>query len=331
MSLLCTKPFTSLRVTCTGDVFLCCYQRVNGVGNLLRQSLADIWEGETVRQIRQDLENQRLHRLCDVEGCPVRLGQSAFYGGTSIRDWPTFLEIDLPNTHCNIGGTAPGDANPACVMCARSGPGYEFQQENFLPLILPKLQFLMPHLEYLHIQGIAESFWKREMFHTLDLLGFDQKKHSATVATYTNGWLLDPALAEEFLERCPKSSITFSLDAASNDTYEKIRTKPLLPLVLGNLHAYSRLRKKYPLARLYIHNVLSTINLHEAKEMLELAREAGVDQVSFGPVIGDHNRHIAPSRENSEEFKKTERMLRLEAEKMRMGLYITQPLAADFG
>jgi len=70
---LCVNPWSSVSVSCTGDVASCCYifdphregpLAVNWYGNLYEQSLAEVWAGERVRAMRQSHLDRDLRGQC---------------------------------------------------------------------------------------------------------------------------------------------------------------------------------------------------------------------------------------------------------------------------
>lgn len=79
-NIVCDKPWTSMTVLWDGRVVPCCfdYDGIYTLGDLRKQSLKEIWEGERMRYLRQchrDGNRQEI-RLCekctDMEGYPVR-------------------------------------------------------------------------------------------------------------------------------------------------------------------------------------------------------------------------------------------------------------------
>lgn len=66
--IVCPKPFKELIIKSDGSVALCCadWNNAHELGNLHKQSLKEIWEGEALAEIR------RLHlsgRRCELEAC----------------------------------------------------------------------------------------------------------------------------------------------------------------------------------------------------------------------------------------------------------------------
>ena len=325
----CEYPFNRVRVTCEGDIAMCCFQRVNQledahqpIGNVLKQKFDEIWFGELAEEIRQETMRGRLHKNCQVSGCPYlsdRKMREIHYG-----EYPTFLEIDLPNTHCNIGLEDPTNPkHPACIMCERAHPEFK-PQKNLLKQVLSRLTHLMPSLSQIHIQGIAEPFWKGLIWEILEDLQFDKYRHTLVISTTTNGLLLKEKTSDKFLREVPHSIVTFSLDAATAETYRKIRIIDGFDLVLKNLNAYSRARCRSR-QFLKIHNNINTLNVKEVKGMCQIAADANVEFVEFNPTDGFH-KEILVNGKNCGSFRKAHLDIISECERLNVPYKFFRPL-----
>ncbi|UCB53550.1 MAG: SPASM domain-containing protein, partial [Candidatus Zixiibacteriota bacterium] len=70
---LCLEPWIYLRIAMDGGIQLCCYSNEN-MGNLYKQSLADIWNGEKFRHYRTRVNSSDLPGDCSK--CPKKVGLS---------------------------------------------------------------------------------------------------------------------------------------------------------------------------------------------------------------------------------------------------------------
>ena len=66
----CSYPFQRLKVTCEGDVTMCCFQQRKCLGNILKRSLEDIWFSPLAEAIRKETIEGRLHPKCQIKSCP---------------------------------------------------------------------------------------------------------------------------------------------------------------------------------------------------------------------------------------------------------------------
>lgn len=322
----CIYPFTKVRLTCEGDVFFCCFHRIQPIGNLLTQEFADIWAGEKAEAVRAAILKGQLHSMCDLESCPHQYLQRRPAVDSELGfPIPQLLEVDLPNTDCNFGGASPSVTNPACLMCERSLPGFQFQRTNHLAELLPRLTPLLPRLRNIHIQGTAEPFWRDAIFKTLDQIGFAGFEKQIQVSTVTNGSLFDSKLQDRFLNTIEKSTVSFSLDASSAETYQKIRRHDLFDRVVKNLATYKQKRKAHPHAFLRIYNNINLLNIHEVIPMVELAAEMSVDILEFNPTWGQPT-EILVNPSNAPVFARAQESILSRANQLGVHVQFLRPL-----
>src|SRR5215470_1420981 len=97
----CSLPFQKIKVSPTGNVSMCCYQK-GVLGNLFVEDFDRIWHGELAREIRSHTLNLQLHPVCrGWGGCPYLVRPKVPKAIPFSSPYPTSLEFDLPNTHCN--------------------------------------------------------------------------------------------------------------------------------------------------------------------------------------------------------------------------------------
>jgi MoaA/NifB/PqqE/SkfB family radical SAM enzyme len=309
---------------------MCCFQRANPVspespylGNILEQSFDDIWFGALAEEVRIKTIEGSLHPLCQTRGCP-------FFSGPKIArpvdygEYPAFLELDLPNTHCNVGLENPNEDHPACIMCERAAPPDVFHPEqNKFPEILPRIAHLMPHIRHLHIQGIAEPFYKDIIFEMLETLDFAAHKNQIELSTTTNGILFRGDVMNKYLQGVPRSITTFSIDAGSAWIYQNIRILPVFDQVITNLMEFSKRRSLQQ--HLQIHNNINTMNVDEVIEMVRIAHRAKVNRLEFSPTDG-FNWKILVNEENCGKFKKAQMDIEDECKKLHVPVNFIRPL-----
>lgn len=71
----CSAPFTTLSVNCEGDIFPCCtaYTKYLKLGNINENSLMDVWQGEKLELLRNDILNGTLPLPC--QNCAKNIGK----------------------------------------------------------------------------------------------------------------------------------------------------------------------------------------------------------------------------------------------------------------
>jgi radical SAM protein with 4Fe4S-binding SPASM domain len=331
-SAFCSLPFTQLKVDPAGNVNMCCFQR-GALGNVFAQPVEEIWSSQTAQEIRAATASGSLHSSCEGWGaCPFlvqpRLPKPVPGAGT----FPIALELDLPNTHCNIGGTSP-TRDTACFMCPRSVPDFVPDEDRSLELA-GLLRPLMPSLKELRVQGVAEPFWRGRLFAVLARLGFPDYREQCHFSTYTNGSLLPPKVRARFFDLCPDSLLLFSIDAATQATYQRIRRMDFFDLVVSNLRASVRERSSRQL--IAISNNMNLLNIHEAVQMVELADELGVDWVEFNPTHDGGSgrgdlRDVCVGPDNWQEFRIAQEQITERAQELGVQAHFIRQLDLGIG
>ncbi|MDO9183589.1 MAG: SPASM domain-containing protein, partial [Bacteriovorax sp.] len=240
----CQDPFNRLRVTSEGDVFFCCFQRKSPIGNLLTNTIDEITNTELAKDIQESVIRGELHKTCQIEACPHAHVERAAFDVNYIYDTNKlrFLDIDPPNTHCNIGGEKPSESNPACIMCERSLPDYRFETDRS-EIVLSKLS--ADKFTNIHIQGVSEPFFQDLIFNYLEKINFKDLP-GQTLSTISNAIVFNKAKQERWLSLATHSGIGFSIDASTLETYLKIRRLNTFDVVLKNIKSYSELIKDIP-------------------------------------------------------------------------------------
>lgn len=68
----CRQPFQSLEILCNGDVIPCC-AAVHVIGNLRNNTLNEIWNGSTMRRLREDINAGILPAICNKDCKFIRI------------------------------------------------------------------------------------------------------------------------------------------------------------------------------------------------------------------------------------------------------------------
>lgn len=77
---LCPYPWTSLSVASNGDVVACCrdLQHKTVLGNLMQQSLPEIWNGEPMMVLRRNLIDRTPEKSAACQGCDLPYDMDKF-------------------------------------------------------------------------------------------------------------------------------------------------------------------------------------------------------------------------------------------------------------
>jgi len=284
----CSNPHNKVILNSWGDVSMCCYQMVQ-LGRLdATTEVLDLWRGPLANEIRKQTEAGQLHPVCGQgTACPYKVkpkksGPAPTYANSF---YPTWLEICLPDRHCNIGGYEPSEENPACIMCIRNF--VKPQQEDLTDMLCEKARPLMPYLTQFSVLGIAEPFWQNAVFRIFEKVRFDFEKHHIRFTTNTNGICLTEKVCRRFFDNVDWSEISWSLDAATPATHKKIRRLDALDKVVANLRRWIKIRDEIGKGwhhRTTIYNNINMLNVHEMTAMVEMAADIGVDSIWMLPT-----------------------------------------------
>jgi MoaA/NifB/PqqE/SkfB family radical SAM enzyme len=275
----CYYPFESLKIDSAGGCSFCCHHTRKCLGNILNSSLEDIWNSEIAQDIRTESSNNKLHSTCANEYCPfyhIRNDLKNRANKIKLSKLPYNIELDLPMQHCNVGGEDPKEGT-VCIMCERAR--YYQKQEDRVDEICEKLQPYANNFKFLHIQGIAEAFWKNKLFDVVNKVGINPS--NTRITTFTNGTILSGDKLDKWLNY-PWTCLTFSIDASTPETFKKIRIWDAFHKVVENMKEFAKRRTSMQMLK--THNNINLLNVGEVKGMVELAVDIGVDIISFNPT-----------------------------------------------
>ena len=84
---LCPYPWSTLRVASNGDVVACCrdLRHKTVLGNLLRQELPQIWNGEAMQELRRNLIDEQPELSAACKGCDLPYDNAKFSVGNLLE------------------------------------------------------------------------------------------------------------------------------------------------------------------------------------------------------------------------------------------------------
>lgn len=168
------------------------------------------------------------------------------------------------------------ECNLECVMCPWSGLRPDEAQMSW--------GTFTRIAEYFHLaQGVDLTGGGEPTIHPrLPDMVRAAKEAGCEVGFSTNGTLLDPGLAEALVS-LGQDWISFSVDAATPQTYERIRQGAEFETVMRNIETLRDVknarRSKAP--KMMMVFVMMHENFHELPIYVDLARELGIEQIIF--------------------------------------------------
>jgi MoaA/NifB/PqqE/SkfB family radical SAM enzyme len=208
--------------------------------------------------------------------------------------------------------------NLDCYMCYEHLRPKEFKRGRGLRVLGPEL-FAKLEREVLPYSTKITFGVGGEPMLCEHLLEYIERSHKLNqhVHLMTNGTRITTDKVAETLARC-LSSMEVSIDAATKQTYERIRIGSKWETILANFERFNRFRDRYQGAErthLSLCFVMMRSNVHELPGFVELGRRLGADRVAAWHVIP-----VTPAgREESLQYEKdkSDHYLRLAHQKAR--------------
>jgi len=170
--------------------------------------------------------------------------------------------------------------NQRCIMCVPDGR----HGKDVLPIERFRQFFaeIEPYAEHVTLIG-GEPLLYPWIDEVLALLA----QHPVAVSINTNITRLDEAMAHRLLA-LHELNLRCSIDAATRETYRRIRGTDVFDRVTGHLRRFAELARGRPRARLLLNYVVMRENLDEVLPFIEFARTLSPWRVEFHPV-----RHVS--------------------------------------
>lgn len=190
---------------------------------------------------------------------------------------PIALLIE-PSSRCNMD----------CVMCARSMPDHQREEEcDLADEFVPLLGRAMKGIQASRVQGLGEPLISRNFRSLMDLL---EMNHVPVVTFNTNGYLVNEEMTRFLTQKgsvFKNFRISFSLDAATKDVYEKIRGRDL-NRTLKNIAFLQEYKRKLGVSNplVIINMTLSRTNICDLPKFIRLAHDLHV-QVELSNLAMD--------------------------------------------
>lgn len=202
----------------------------------------------------------------EVEANARRCDEEWKRGVVVVSAAPRMLTIET-TSRCNL----------RCVMCHHGLRPADPAYEHFPEALTDRLRGVIRLASYVQLHGLGEPLLNSAFWNMLELTHENQY-----VQINSNGLLLDGSTADRLLAT-GLDEVSFSLDAATPETYRKIRGADFtrtIANIRGLLARRDNLGRRDP--RVSLNMTLMRENIAETVRFVELARELGVDQVQLG-------------------------------------------------
>ena len=287
----CLEPWRRLDFMDRGIVTSCCqaFTTVHSVGNVKRRSIAQIWNGAVLQRTRRRLLLGEVGKVCRPF-CPALR-----YPPVNVAELPeTTAEERMFKEDLSAGRTALraapayfvlsnwGACNLRCAMCDSWSTK---RLPPFVQRTYEQLQGFFDRPITLKLTGSGDPLARRD---TRDLLlKLSAEKNTAVrVELLTNGLLFTPAMWQK-IKDCHYTFINVSIDAATPETYAKIRRGGRWEALLAALDLIRQARDAGHFEYVVINMTVMRSNFREIPAFIALARRYGF-VAAFDPVRGHY-------------------------------------------
>ncbi|MDP6543323.1 MAG: radical SAM protein [Phycisphaerae bacterium] len=248
---ICYNPWTHFEVNNTnGDVTMCC--DVDTVlGNVNEQSIESIWNSEEYQQIRKQMYNDGADKMCG-SNCLLLNGTKNYQRFSWFRELDENSDL-YKNALLNENEIREGKAclssyprwmrfaisykcNYNCYHCCQED---DRQTNRKLPdSFIAEAKTYIDYYQFLFIFGGEPTLFREFP----DLLKLAADNPHVRYGTVSNGSIIHRHFAE--IEKVNWAIICISLDAATENTYERLRRSKQWKRVNQNLQVISEIKKR---------------------------------------------------------------------------------------
>jgi hypothetical protein len=278
----CSWPWDILVMLCDGRVVCGCAdpyaQRV--LGDLRRSSVADVWTGPVISQLRDDL-NRGGAQFCG--DCPLKLPLK--------KEQPVVRPLDAGRLPGRMFIECTAACNISCTeaCCAPETGITRTRQTGMLDFDLFRrvLDEAGPSLGRLDFFNYGEAFLHKRAIEMCEYI--KSRFPHIYLYTSTNGLAFSEAQARR-LVHSGIDEVTFSIDGATQDAYVKYRQRGRLDVALANLRAMADEKRRAGRDLPFLNWRYILFKWNDSDEEMNLARQhaadIGVDRLCW--EITDH-------------------------------------------
>jgi uncharacterized Fe-S cluster-containing radical SAM superfamily protein len=260
----------------------------SGCGNIHHRSIAEIWNGPEFREFRRKMAEGHSQEICRPE-CPrlhgeirepgihplnlafarnyVRSQEEIARRAIVLESWPRFFKV-THSTLCNLD----------CVMCYQDRDDTRTLPDEFYQ----QLAELHDCVQEIQVLG-GEPFAIRRVREFLRCFSRERFPDSR-FSLVTNGTVHDGGTLE-LVRNLAVSWMTVSLDAATPETYARIRRKGDFADALEGTRKWIALGREQGFVVTIAFTVMHD-NVHEIASFARMAGGLGIDCL-YGTVMGD--------------------------------------------
>lgn len=272
---------------------MCCPAWLNkSIGNLLDQSVAEIWNSTGAQEIRRSILDGSF-KYCDRSRCaflqtisgPVEKVEHVKDEAlkTAIEKELIFLSYGPRQIIC----TYDRSCNLSCPSCRKKVIIERNKKEQILKIQSKIQNEALRDAHYLHITGSGDPFGSPFFRKWLQTMKREDMPGLETIHLQTNGLLWTPKMWDTIAKDVRQliKSADISIDAANPGTYKINRRGGNFKRLLENLEFISTLRKIGQLKWVCISMVVQENNFREMPDFMRLGKRFHFDTVYFSQLV----------------------------------------------
>lgn len=273
----CEWPFYRTFIRPDGIINGCCWAKAP-LGDYRYKQFQTIWRGVRAQIFRLSLIN-KTYTFCRKKDCIFLSGEErqnkniSRMKDTSVRLTPGFVEIGVDYT-CNL-------YCPSCRTEIKTAKG---KDKEFLDFTAERIKQSgwMDKADRIQMSGMGEVFVSK---FNRDLLYNTEAKRDCCIAILSNGNLFTVKEFEKIRAIYREIEVSISVDAATEETYRKLRRGGDFNRVLENLKMLGENLKKGYIKSLRIDMLVQRDNYNEIPEFVKLGKSINASVISFSPIF----------------------------------------------
>jgi MoaA/NifB/PqqE/SkfB family radical SAM enzyme len=265
----------------------------NGSGFL---DINKIWNSDEMIKFRRSVVDGS-YSFCNLSKCPSFSSNNLFPLPDRAKELieQGIYEVDYPPLYVQA------NIDRACNLRCPSCRGTVYATSN--PKSYTWLKSILSNgVEHLVVNGTGELFKNQYLLAALNEIKKDNYPNLKYIDIITNGTLFNKTMWASLSEgfKSILRRVNISVDAASEQTYEKIRVGGNFNRLLDNLSHIGNLRKEEKIKGLTISFVLQKSNIHELLDFVKLAKKINADGVDIMKIENWHSQSQQDFKNNLE-------------------------------
>lgn len=273
----CSTMLNHIEILRHGDTRFCCTTFMpEGQMNIKRLTRDDVWKSNTHKILCLSTEN-RTYTFCNKHMCPLFVDAQCSKCDVDrqyaqMTETPEVIAVGYDKT-CNL----------YCETCRpeiQVVRGREKEEVNKITDIL--LSQYLSYCKFLILAGDGEVFLSQ----AYKSIYSSENVNPAYIRLLSNGTLITPRTWSEFRNKNKsKIMLTVSIDAATPETYVKVRRGGNFEQLSKNMKFLSEIRRSGDLSYLRMNFVVQRDNYMEMIPFVKWGEDLGVDEVFFTKIL----------------------------------------------